>query len=246
MFVRHKSLAILMLIIVLAFASSTSLFAQNQNVDLSRGLVAYWKCDEGEGDVVFDETGHHDGILKCTGGSCELPRWVQGRIGLGILIHEGGFIRIPNDPELNFATSFTIAVWLKPIDLTTSRYFVWKLKGNTGYVFHLRSNPVGKVTVEVGEGTKKVGFTSHGALPLNEWSHLAITFDGEYMRLYINGAHDSSRAFPNLKIATNDRPLDFGFATGQGYRGILDEVRIYDRALSKAEIATVFAYTGKH
>jgi hypothetical protein len=88
----------------------------------------------------------------------------------------------------------------------------------------------GSTTVET------VGTT---ALTANTWTHLATTYDGATLRLYVNGVQVSSLAKTgNLLTSTN--PLEIGSDSiyGQYFAGTIDEVRVYNRALSAGEIQT--------
>jgi hypothetical protein len=77
------------------------------------------------------------------------------------------------------------------------------------------------------------------ALALNTWTHLAGTYDGTTLRLYINGVQVSSQAQTGA-IGTSTQALTIGGDTiaGQFWSGLIDEVRIYNRALTQAEIQT--------
>ena len=73
------------------------------------------------------------------------------------------------------------------------------------------------------------------AVPLNRWSHLALTYDGATLRLYVNGSQTSSRATTGTPKRTTD-PLWIGGNQpyGEYFQGLIDQVRVYDRALSPA------------
>jgi hydrogenase maturation factor HypE len=78
-----------------------------------------------------------------------------------------------------------------------------------------------------------------GALALNAWTHVAATYDGATLRLYVNGTQAASRSVSG-SIATSSGPLRIGGNSvwGEWFQGRIDEVRVYDRALSGAEIQT--------
>jgi hypothetical protein len=75
------------------------------------------------------------------------------------------------------------------------------------------------------------------ALPLNAWTHLAATYDGTTLRLYVNGTQVGSRSVAG-SIVTTTGALRIGGNTvwGEWFKGRLDEVRIYNRPLSQSEI----------
>jgi hypothetical protein len=74
-------------------------------------------------------------------------------------------------------------------------------------------------------------------LPVNNWSHLAMTYDGSTLRLYVDGTQVSSRAITG-NIAASAQPLRIGgnAVWGEYFKGLIDEVRIYRRALTPAQI----------
>ena len=78
-----------------------------------------------------------------------------------------------------------------------------------------------------------------GALPTNTWTHLAVSYDRVTLRLYINGVQAASTPYTGA-IATSANPLQIGGDSiyGQYFQGLIDEVRVYNRALTPAEIQT--------
>ena len=79
--------------------------------------------------------------------------------------------------------------------------------------------------------------TGAAALPLNTWTHLAMTYDGITLRLYQNGAQVGSRALTG-SIVTSSLPLQIGGSAlwGEYFAGRIDEVKLYNRALTVAEL----------
>jgi len=96
-------------------------------------------------------------------------------------------------------------------------------------------NQVPSLYVSPGSGN----LLSASALPLNAWSHLAATYDGAVARLFVNGTEVASRPQTGSMTVSAD-PLTIGGNTysGQNWSGLIDEVRIYNRALSSTEIQT--------
>jgi hypothetical protein len=76
-------------------------------------------------------------------------------------------------------------------------------------------------------------------VPLNTWTHLAVTYDGAMMHFYVNGNETATKSVTGA-IQTNSNPLRIGgnVPYGQYFQGSIDEVRVYGRALSQAEIRT--------
>lgn len=96
------------------------------------------------------------------------------------------------------------------------------------------NRPSGNVFVG-GLDTAKRGTS---ALPTSVWSQLAVTYDGSTLRLYVNGTEVSSRAASGLLTSSSGATLRIGgnAVWGRYFRGRIDEVRIYDRALSAGEV----------
>ena len=82
--------------------------------------------------------------------------------------------------------------------------------------------------------------TSNSTTPINTWTHVAVTYDGAAVRHYINGVLDRTTAVSCAVTNTNSRPIRIGANGGGGevMNGLIDEVRIYNRPLSAAEIQT--------
>jgi hypothetical protein len=85
--------------------------------------------------------------------------------------------------------------------------------------------------------TTEHGVEGPASLPLNTWTHLATTYDGSRLRLYVNGVEVASAAFTG-SIATSGGAFRIGGNSiwGEFFEGFIDEIRIYDRALEPAEI----------
>src|SRR5207244_13011036 len=76
-----------------------------------------------------------------------------------------------------------------------------------------------------------------GTVPLNSWTHLAVTYDGATLRLYVNGIQTAAQAVTG-SLLSSTAPLRIGGDApwGEYFSGTIDEVRVYNRALSAAEI----------
>src|SRR5213078_4654919 len=108
-------------------------------------------------------------------------------------------------------------------------------KGNDNYYLEGTSDNGGRPGAGGTFGSSPLYGT--GALTANTWAHLAFTYDGATMRLYVNGTQVASRAQTGA-IQTSTNPLQIGGDSlyGQYFAGRIDEVRIYNRALSAAQI----------
>ena len=127
----------------------------------------------------------------------------------------------------------TLEAWVYPTSVSSA----WRdviYKGNDNYYLEGTSSSSSRPAMGGTFGAPLYGTT---ALIANTWAHLAATYDGATMRLYVNGVQVASRTQTGA-IATSTNPLQVGGDSiyGQYFAGRIDEVRIYNRTLSVAEI----------
>jgi hypothetical protein len=209
------------------------------------GLVGYWALDEGSGTTLVDSmTPANNGT---TVGS---PTWVSpGKVGSYALLLNGTsqYATVPNDSCLNITSAITLSVWLKPGQKATQHVLKKALMGtDDGYELSLGN--AGQAFFRLNQTTSfdtyRVNTTADpaGSYPYdgNTWWHLAATYDGSTMRIYVNGVLNNSKAGP-AAILTNAGAASIG-AQRDGtwkFKGQMDEARIYRRALSVSEIAAL-------
>ena len=215
-------------------AQSVNVTVDNPPVDLS-GLVGAWGFEDGSGTAAADSspTGS-DGTL--TGGTA----WsTAGRFGKG-LTFDGADDRvtIADADTLDLAIGMTVEAWVNPTAVTNWRTVL--MKEGTGALSYglYATGDTGRPSIHANTGNE-VDARGTAALPANTWSHLAATYDGANLRLYVNGTQVASRALTGPLSATSG-PLRLGGNAmwGEAFAGAIDEVRVYRRALSAGEIQT--------
>ncbi len=147
----------------------------------------------------------------------------------------GGYVRIPNSVALvNPTDAITVAAWIDPTDWNGNRRIVQK--GTTNNQYRLTAES-GVLKFELANPTRTVT----AALPAaNTWSHVAATYDGATLRLYVNGTPLAATTATG-SIATSTDDLFIGSysttaASTEKFSGLMDDVRLYNRALGAAEI----------
>ena len=170
-----------------------------------------------------------------------------GRVGGGFGLDGTNHLEIPHTPELD-AEQFTLELWaFVPTNYRASeRTFPWlvcknrheQAEGNYGIVI-LNGRPQGRLNVGGGRDNMFL-VDARSPLKLNAWNHMAISYDGNVLRMYVNGKLSGEQNIGRKRVAGRDG-LAFGRRqdnSGDGYhfRGALDEIRFYDRALTLAEI----------
>jgi Concanavalin A-like lectin/glucanases superfamily/Bacterial Ig-like domain/Bacterial Ig domain len=198
------------------------------------GLVAGYGLDEGNGTTAADASGNgNDGAISGA-------TWrTEGRIGAA-LSFDGvdDMVTVPDAGSLDLTTGMTLSAWVNPDQLNGAWRTVLFKDGSGDLVYGLYAQegaalPAGSLSV--GGAPRILRGTSQ--LPLSTWSHLAYTYDGATERLYVDGTLVANVARSG-SIATSNGALRIGRNThfGEAFRGLIDELRVYDRALSQAEI----------
>lgn len=188
--------------------------------------------DRAANDGITDESGNgFDGVAH---GKVE-P--VDGKVGKALKFDGSSDVTIADSPRLDLTGSITIMLWVNPEGVGSPRLVDKTTVGkNDGYLVDL--HPGNHVRMIIAPGT----LNSTEALPPGQWTHLAAVHDGEegVQSIYVNGRLDSEQALaPGGRLQPNDNPLRLGVDSqgGSRFKGLMDEVRIYDRALSPREIA---------
>ncbi|HET7186494.1 MAG TPA: LamG-like jellyroll fold domain-containing protein, partial [Gemmatimonadaceae bacterium] len=199
------------------------------------GLVAAYAFDETSGTAVADGSGNGN---AGTFGSA-VTRTTSGKFG-GALAFTGGYVTIPDAATLDLTTAATIEAWVNP-SVVASGWSTAVQKEQAGdYVYSLYASAPGMPSGEINVGTAQAGeriALGPSALPANTWSHLASTYDGSILRLYVNGLLVASKATTGpITVSTGALRIGGNAVWGEYFRGQIDEVRIYARPLSGAEI----------
>lgn len=198
------------------------------------GLVAAYGFNGAAGSTVGDSSG-----LANTGTISGATRTAAGRVG-GALTFDGvnDSVTIPDATSLDLTGSFTLSAWLRPSTVSGWRTVILKEGGPTGLAYGLHgstnSNRPGGYA-SIGGADRELNATA--PLVANAWRHLALTYDGATMRIYIDGALVGTRSQTGT-VTTTTGTLRIGGNSvwGEWFAGQIDEVRVYNRALTAAEI----------
>ena len=208
-------------------------------------LVAWWKLDETSGTTAQDATGNgHDGALQGD------PQWVEGQLG-GALEGDGSgdYVRVPHSESLSLSDAATVAVWVYRAPGAGRGMVICKGSDRDAWwSSYSMILDTALVILFRGLSTNPDKLSSNSVIPEAEWTHIAITFDvsapGNNQKLYINGQLDAENRSEN-PLSTNTDDLLIGAdaypvgSTRFHWQGMLDDVRIYSRALTEAEINLV-------
>ncbi len=231
------------------------------SASLGDNLLTYWSFDEGAGTAVADSTHNADGILS--GG----VTWATGADSVfgGALRFDGtnGCVELPPTGPLVTpnASAMTISVRVKCDELITSMPVAYRsiFNSNSGQDYYILYYDKGnsqlrfKVTSQnttLNSGVSRAVYSSPSASPTllaNTWYHLVAVYDGTDAFLYVNGVKVNTASAANkgaqgvLKNNQYSAIGAKGVTSGQNWKGAMDDLAIWTRALSDSEVASLYS-----
>jgi beta-lactam-binding protein with PASTA domain len=222
------------------------------------GLIAAFGFEETAGTTAIDSSVNpRNGTFG--GGAAAPTRVLTGKFGRAVSFDGGDNISVIDGAagtKLDLTTGMTLEAWVNPSSMSGWESVAYKERGGAGtgllsYALYAHdgapqaggfAGPSGYLRPAPALSTTDQGVreAAHTPLGLNTWSHIAVTYDGANMRLYVNGALVATKPQTGT-IATGNQPLRIGNSNAsisEGFNGLIDEIRIYNRALSATEIGT--------
>lgn len=198
--------------------------------------MGYWPLDETSGTVVTDMSGKgHNGSFN-TG----TPVWVAGKIG-GALRFDGlSSVLVTGAGSEDFTKGHTLAGWFKPSVLAAGKNII--LSFGIPYISTHSTGNKGYHSIKVAGVQKNIGGAT--LLTINNWYFIVGTYDNGTMKVYVNGVLDGTLSVPGAETFTyTDLCIGahrtLSCSTYRVY-GMLDEMRVYNRALSAGEVKAMY------
>lgn len=209
----------------------------------SPSLVAYWALNETSGTAVLDSSGNGrtgSYVGNPIPSTTNLPPLLFPNPAC-LTFSSGNYVSVPDAPSLRLTSDMSVAFWMfKTAEVgdwqrlvgkgnpTQRNFGVWEWAGADGRIKFQQYNSGGGSILEL-DGTFQTA--------LNTWYHIACTISGNTARLFINGTQNVQGTRSGVPGTSAD-PLTLGYATFHTYfPGRLDDVRIYNRAITPAEAA---------
>ena len=200
------------------------------------GLVAAYSFDQGSGTTVPDASGTNN-----TGTLAGATWTTSGKYG-GALAFSGTNqrVNIPNAASLQLSSAMTLEAWVNPSTISN----VWRdvvFKGNDNYFLMATTGPAHAGTPAGGAIVNGAHAEAFGTTTLTTgtFTHLAATYDGATLKLYVGGNLVGSKAATGaIMTSTNQLQIGGDSIYGQYFAGVIDEVRVYNTALTQAQIQT--------
>jgi hypothetical protein len=240
-----KNLAWLVTAVLLLSVFASSLATKSASAQT--GLVGYWKFDEGTGTTASDSSGNGNHGTLMNG-----PIWIDGK-RLKALDFDGvdDYVEVPHSTTLTFP-NFTLEAWIylrTDIGNEQRRIISKQYTEQRSYSFDIFGNGYSgstgnQLVLSIGNGATWINFMSTTHLTKETWYYVVGTHEGTTSKIYINGGLDKEGT-TTTQTTDNPAPLTIGCSHETGpenphisafFPGIIDDVRIYDRALSQQEI----------
>lgn len=200
------------------------------------GLVGYWSFNEGTGLRVTDQSGNGNTA------SVTSPVWTTGKLSQALFFDGTGnqVVTVPDSATLNQTRAFTVSLWVNLVDGVNRGFFEKTVGGNvnTQFLLFTESN---RFQFRVMTGSTQT-ISSDDVVPLNTWMHIVGTFDGSTMRMYVNGVLQANTRTVTEQITGGSGATLIGTLGSGVYRmqGKIDEVRLYNRALSQSDVTSLY------
>jgi hypothetical protein len=198
-------------------------------------IVGYWPLDDGAGDEAGDISGndHHGAITD--------GEWVAGQFGGGLAFNgTTTFMEVLHHEDFNLGANFTLAGWSFTNGLPQQHIGLPRKEAE--YVLHpTEGGAAFNLRIYIGQGGAWAApVVSEASVFYGEWSHIAGTYDGETLRSWVNGEISGEGDLPGEAGATvANLRWSNDCCGGRMYDGILDELIIFNRALTEDEMQAV-------
>jgi hypothetical protein len=209
------------------------------------GMVSWWKGDSNAVDIVSSYNGT---LLNGTGFYFDFLRTAFNFDGVDDVV------KVSDAPGLHFTSSMTVEGWVNPAQFqppANENLSKWDTPSGGDRSYTFRCEPNGRVTLSLsadGSAGAIIAVTSTNSLPTNQWSHVAGTYDGSTIRVYINGNVQASTAWPfGIYPGVADLCIGAALIAQSHFTGAIDELSLYNRALSSNELLSIYfnGTTGK-
>lgn len=231
--------------------SDLATFATTPDLVSASNLKGYWR-NNGHGTGGWRDLSGNSNHASAYNGSPATALLPLGKttgkdiIGLSVakantgqLICNGAeYATVADAASLDITTAITIEAWVKPFTVSSAQTIIGK---NGSYALGITS--AGKpVFTKWTSAASTATATTTTTLTLNTWAHLAATYDGTNVKLYINGVLNTTTAVSGAMDATSAAVLLGALTTStQLYNGYIDSAKIYDTAFTAAQVATNYA-----
>jgi hypothetical protein len=206
-------------------------------IDCNNSLVGWWRFNNeaGESSTLFKDWSTYGNNGTCSGAAC--PVSATGKFGNALQFNgTTDYVDAGNGASLNITGAITIEAWVKTNTIPASGHWPALLDKNINYQLVITPT-TGKPYLQWNNSGSGYNVVSNTALSIGVWAHIAVVVINGSQTLYFNGVKSGSASNPAL-LDTSTQHLLIGKNNGSNdfFNGSIDEVKIWNRALSPNEI----------
>lgn len=217
-----------------------SVFALLMASQTAQGEISYWPMNEGTGDIIYDSWSGNDGLIYGA-------TWMDGIVGSALSFNGiDEYVDCGSGASTLFGSwdSFTLEAWIKHSESSTFDSISARHDDNHG-TFNYAIGILNSNFVLIADQSYIGSNWLKGGTDLTDdlWYYVVGVYDNKNMKLYVNGKEDGSGVFPGGGVGDPSANLYIGktgywsgYPDNRYFNGIIDEVKIYDRALAESEI----------
>ena len=211
--------------------------------DITTGLAGHWKFDETIGTTASDSSGNNN-----TGTLTNGPTWTAGKIGGAVNFDGGDDYVTKSDPNIvEGVNQMTISFWMKSnLGFKAVNEMLIAQNGGGTDTFALQWSSAENINFSVEDtiGVDQSATFTDGVLDTN-WHHIVGVMNGSNIRVYVDTVVGDIQGSISTVSNSSANPIEIGATNGgQFFNGQIDEVRVYNRALSVSDIQALYTYTG--
>jgi hypothetical protein len=208
--------------------------APNRGVSYDSSLVGYWSMNEGSGTVTSDGSGNSNN------GTIANATWATGKFGSALNFMAGSSILIASTAALNISDYITLSAWIYPRSAG---------QNDAGRIISKRDPADYGLALGSGASVNFVTngrfYAGSGPTALNEWHHVVATFDKDLssnqIKIYVDGILKGQGTLPSITSTQGQVYIGNRGDNIVAFDGVIDDVRIYSRALSASEVTALYA-----
>jgi hypothetical protein len=220
---------------------------EDDNPAPQQGLTGYWSLNEGTGTVAKDSSGNGNSGKLLNG-----PAWLLGKSGQALLFDgSNDYVEVPHTNSLNISSALTVSLWINNQTLTGAdeqRIIASKGHATNGGSWTLTwSAKSGSIVFYAGRSTSyRYVSIPYNNTQVGKWHHIAAVVKSGTISLYLDGVLKAGpTSLDSSTIRTSSDPvriasLGSSSTALRNWDGLIDEVRVYNRALSAAEIVSLY------
>lgn len=238
-------------IVIISYITSKQNTSKNAPVN---GLVGWWPMDSSFAtDKIYDRSGrgNHGGFFN----SATSSALVTGKIGQALSFDGStNYVKVNDSSNLRATAAVTVSAWIYPTNSSVRGDIINKWGNQDAYLLRYGASDCSsgssdqKLCFAIDEDGSEGAITqasSAATIPINTWTHVAGVFNGTSIKVYINGVENGSTSFASKSIFAGTSPLSIGAVNTDSsptlfFPGRIDDVRVYNRALSASEVAQLY------